>query len=149
MLGLLSAIATETIIGIVAIIVIVISVGIIIATAVRNYLLDKKLVLENGGDESFINNDEVQEIDENAQESLQNEDNNSKITAQDQEEAEELDGVKAEFFDEEVEGEEVQEITFDKQSIGFSENQTQIVVDDIVTAQIQDGQVNDTDLQVK
>jgi len=149
MLGLLSAIATETIIGIVAIIVIVISVGIIIATAVRNYLLHKKLVLENGGDESFINNDEVQEIDENAQESLQDEDNNSKITAQDQEEAEELDGVKAEFFDEEVEGEEVQEITFDKQSIGFSENQTQIVVDDIVTAQIQDGQVNDTDLQVK
>ena len=48
-----------------------------------------------------------------------------------------------------MEGEEVQEITFDKQSIGFSENQTQIVVDDIVTAQIQDGQVNDTDLQVK
>ena len=90
MLGLLSAIATETIIGIVAIIVIVISVGIIIATAVRNYLLHKKLVLENGGDESFINNDEVQEIDENAQESLQDEDNNSKITAQDQEEAEEL-----------------------------------------------------------
>lgn len=150
MLGLLSAIATETIIGIVAIIVIVISVGIIIATAVRNYLLHKKLVLENGGDESFINNDEVQEIDENAQESLQEKDNNSKITAQDQEQAEELDGVKAEFFDEEVEGEEeVQEITFDKQGIGSTENQTQIVVDDMGAAQIQDEQVSDTDLQVK
>ena len=42
MLNILSAISTETIIGIVAIVVIVISSGIIIATAIRNYLLHKK-----------------------------------------------------------------------------------------------------------
>lgn len=146
MLSLLSAIATETIIGIVAIIVIVISVGIIVATAVRNYLLHKKLIAESGGDESFIDNDQVQEIDENAQVIAQEEDNNPKITAQDQEQAEELGDVKAEFFDEEVESEAVQEINIDKH-IASDENQTQLVVDDIKAAEIQEEQVGNVDLQ--
>lgn len=40
----LCAIKTETIIGIVAIVIIVISLGLIVATAIRNYLLHKKSV---------------------------------------------------------------------------------------------------------
>lgn len=47
MFNLLIAAATETIIGTVAIIVIVISLGLIVATAVRNVMLQKKYGVNN------------------------------------------------------------------------------------------------------
>ena len=145
MLSVLCAIATETIIGIVAIIVIVLSVGIIVATAVRNYLLHKKMIAENGGDESFINNDVVQEIDgENVIASEIKEDN-PQITAQDEEKAADIEDVKTEFADnEEEEFEEVQEIDLSNQ-VSDSIN---VASDDIKSAEISDNQMEELEQKI-
>lgn len=62
---LLNAIKTETIIGIIAIVIIVISLGLIIATAVRNYLLHKK---------SLVNVEQAS-TENNAEQAEQNADN--------------------------------------------------------------------------
>ena len=137
MFGILCAIATETIIGIVAIIVIILSVGIIVATAVRNYLLHKKMIAENGGDESFINNDEAQEIDENNENLDEVKENIAEITAQDEINAAEIyiDDVKSEFSDGEAEEfGEVQQIAF----ANAADSDINVASDDIKSAEIED-----------
>lgn len=137
MFGILCAIATETIIGIVAIIVIILSVGIIVATAVRNYLLHKKMIAENGGDESFINNDEAQEIDENNENVDDVQENIAEITAQDEVNAAEIDidDLKSEFADGEAEEfGEVQQIVFANET----DNDINVASDDIKGAEIAD-----------
>ncbi len=137
MFGILCAIATETIIGIVAIIVIILSVGIIVATAVRNYLLHKKMIAENGGDESFINNDEAQEIDEINENLDEVKENIAEITAQDEINAAEIDidDVKSEFSDGEAEEfGEVQQIAFSN----AADSDINVASDDIKSAEIED-----------
>ena len=145
MLSMLCAIATETIIGIVAIIVIVLSVGIIVATAVRNYLLHKKMIAENGGDESFINNDIVQEIDGENDNASEIKEDNPQITAQDEENAADIDEVKTEFADnEEEEFEQVQEIAY---SNNISDN-INVASDDIKSAEISDNQMEELEQKI-
>lgn len=150
MFSILSAIETETIIGIVAIIVIVISVAIIVATAIRNYLLHKKMIAENGGDESFIDNDEVQEINGEEVELAVVEESNPAITAEDRENAEQIEEVKEEFAGEELLGEgEVQEINVEVQNESADENQTQLTVDDIKSAKIEEDNVAESTDNIK
>ena len=86
MLSILSAVSAETIIGIVAIIVIVISSGIIIATAVRNYLLHKKAVLETEQNNGFEDESQIQEID-SEQKEVEQETTDPTITADDEKSA--------------------------------------------------------------
>ncbi len=130
MLGILSAVSAETIIGIVAIIVIVISSGIIIATAVRNYLLHKKAVLEAEQNEEFEDESQVQEID-SEQKEVERETTDPTITADDEKSATQTQDIEHEFAINENELEVVQEIEYENQIVA-DENSTKLEVEDIV-----------------
>lgn len=142
MLILLGANA-ETIIGIVAVIVIVISAGIIVATAVRNYLLYKKSV-KNGDVDSFAENEVesiVQEISSNQVETEVIDRNGEAIvTEQEGEAANTADDVKNAFSAEGEEIQETQEIEFELQQTPIAENENKLVVDDIADSAIKDKQ---------
>ncbi len=122
---LLGAITTETIIGIIAIIVIVISLGIIIATAVRNYMLSKKAKLDdqNTLEES---NAEVQDIEVNHSAEEKSEMHSGvEVTAEEMEEAQTED-ISDEFVEKET---EVQEIDVNNQRDVVIEENIEITAD--------------------
>lgn len=126
MLSLLTAVTTETIIGIIAIVVIVISVAIIVATAVRNYLLQKKMKEDRT----------VSEIDSDMQEEqIDAEGEIAAITASEEEQAQQAVGVEQEFGDEVDEEEAFQEI--DANDISLDEN-GKMKGDDIENAKVED-----------
>lgn len=116
MLGLLSAVKTETIIGIVAIVVIVISVGIIVATAIRNYLLHKKMKETSSDDDVVVIDVDAQNVDEG--EIGDDLDTHAAITEEDEKEALQTDGIEEEFGDEAPDEEEIlQEINLEDANI--------------------------------
>lgn len=135
MLGLLSAMATETIIGIVAIVVIVISVGIIVATAVRNFLLQKKMKAE-AEDKNIVEIDvDAQSVDGVEVCNLPNGEIVA-ITEEDEKEALQTDGIEEEFGDEAPADEEVlQEIDMNDKSI---DENAKVASNDIVDAKVED-----------
>lgn len=135
MLGLLSAMATETIIGIVAIVVIVISVGIIVATAVRNFLLQKKMKAE-AEDKNIVEIDvDAQSVDGVEVCNLSNGEIVA-ITEEDEKEALQTDGIEEEFGDEAPADEEVlQEIDMNDKSI---DENAKVASNDIVDAKVED-----------
>lgn len=143
MLNLLGAISTETIIGIVAIVIIVISVAIIVAVAVRNYLLHKKYVAENGIEEG-MEEPVVQEIDENNVEIADTQDSTSAgVSEQEIEDATQNLDIKAEFADEESLPEEpVQEIDLANNDI-VEDKDNKINVDDIKKAELSADEIAD------
>ncbi len=128
MLSILSAVSAETIIGIVAIIVIVISSGIIIATAVRNYLLHKKAVLETEQNNGFEDESQIQEID-SEQKEVEQETTDPTITADDEKSAAQTQDIEGEFAI--SENDVVQEIEYENQNAA-DENSTKLDVEDIV-----------------
>lgn len=139
MLNILSAISTETIIGIVAIVVIVISSGIIIATAIRNYLLHKKAVIEAEKNEGFEGDTPIQEIEENVQdESAEVNAANVVVTAEEAEDSNNIIEVPAEFAEEDEQEEEIQEINFEKNPEKPDESKIENGLDDISTDEVDD-----------
>ncbi len=139
MLNILSAISTETIIGIVAIVVIVISSGIIIATAIRNYLLHKKAVIEAEKNEGFEGDTPIQEIEENVQdESAEVNAANVVVTAEEAEDSNNIIEVPAEFTEEDEQEEEIQEINFEKNPEKPDESKVENGLDDISTDEVDD-----------
>lgn len=139
MLNILSAISTETIIGIVAIVVIVISSGIIIATAIRNYLLHKKAVIEAEKNEGFEGDTPIQEIEENVQdESAEVNVANVVVTAEEAEDSNNIIEVPAEFAEEDEQEEEIQEINFEKNPEKPDESKVDNGLDDISTDEVDD-----------
>lgn len=139
MLNILSAISTETIIGIVAIVVIVISSGIIIATAIRNYLLHKKAVIEAEKNEGFEGDTPIQEIEENVQdESAEVNAANVVVTAEEAEDSNNIIEVPAEFAEEDEQEEEIQEINFEKNPEKPDESKVENGLDDISTDEVDD-----------
>lgn len=139
MLNILSAISTETIIGIVAIVVIVISSGIIIATAIRNYLLHKKAVIEAEKNEGFEGDTPIQEIEENVQdESAEVNAANVFVTAEEAEDSNNIIEVPAEFAEEDEQEEEIQEINFEKNPEKPDESKVENGLDDISTDEVDD-----------
>lgn len=139
MLNILSAISTETIIGIVAIVVIVISSGIIIATAIRNYLLHKKAVIEAEKNEGFEGDTPIQEIEENVQdESAEVNVANVVVTAEEAEDSNNIIEVPAEFAEEDEQEEEIQEINFEKNPEKPDESKVENGLDDISTDEVDD-----------
>ncbi len=139
MLNILSAISTETIIGIVAIVVIVISSGIIIATAIRNYLLHKKAVIEAEKNEGFEGDTPIQEIEENVQdESAEVNAANVVVTAEEAEDSNNIIEVPAEFAEEDEQEEEIQEINFEKNPEKPDESKVDNGLDDISTDEVDD-----------
>ncbi len=139
MLNILSAISTETIIGIVAIVVIVISSGIIIATAIRNYLLHKKAVIEAEKNEGFEGDTPIQEIEENVQdESAEVNATNVVVTAEEAEDSNNIIEVPAEFAEEDEQEEEIQEINFEKNPEKPDESKVENGLDDISTDEVDD-----------
>ncbi len=139
MLNILSAISTETIIGIVAIVVIVISSGIIIATAIRNYLLHKKAVIEAEKNEGFEGDTPIQEIEENVQdESAEVNAANVVVTAEEAEDSNNIIEVPAEFAEEDEQEEEIQEINFEKKPEKPDESKVENGLDDISTDEVDD-----------
>ncbi len=139
MLNILSAISTETIIGIVAIVVIVISSGIIIATAIRNYLLHKKAVIEAEKNEGFEGDTPIQEIEENVQvENAEVNAANVAVTAEEAEDSNNIIEVPAEFAEEDEQEEEIQEIDFEKNPEKPDENKVDNGLDDISTNEVDD-----------
>lgn len=139
MLNILSAISTETIIGIVAIVVIVISSGIIIATAIRNYLLHKKAVIEAEKNEGFEGDTPIQEIEENVQvENAVVNAANVAVTAEEAEDSNNIIEVPAEFAEEDEQEEEIQEIDFEKNPEKPDENKVDNGLDDISTNEVDD-----------
>ncbi len=139
MLNILSAISTETIIGIVAIVVIVISSGIIIATAIRNYLLHKKAVIEAEKNEGFEGDTPIQEIEENVQdESAEVNAANVVVTADEAEDSNNIIEVPAEFAEEDEQEEEIQEINFEKNPEKPDESKVDNGLDDISTDEVDD-----------
>lgn len=139
MLNILSAISTETIIGIVAIVVIVISSGIIIATAIRNYLLHKKAVIEAEKNEGFEGDTPIQEIEENVQdESAEVNAANVVVTAEEAEDSNNIIEVPAEFAEEYEQEEEFQEINFEKNPEKPDESKVENGLDDISTDEVDD-----------
>lgn len=139
MLNILSAISTETIIGIVAIIVIVISSGIIIATAIRNYLLHKKAMIEAEKNEGFEGDTPIQEIEENMQtENAEVNTDNLAVTAEEAESNNNINEVPAEFVEEGEEVEEIQEIDFEKNPAKPDENKVDNGLEDIEANEVDD-----------
>lgn len=139
MLNILSAISTETIIGIVAIVVIVISSGIIIATAIRNYLLHKKAVIEAEKNEGFEGDTPIQEIEEYVQdESAEVNAANVVVTAEEAEDSNNIIEVPAEFAEEDEQEEEIQEINFEKNPEKPDESKVENGLDDISTDEVDD-----------
>lgn len=122
MVNLLCAVTTETIIGIIAIVVIVVSVGIIAATAFRNYKLRKKYKIDETEDANTIDDGDIQEIVNQSEPELANETGIAVVESGDQVSEEEAE----EDFEEEV----VQEIDLN------SQNETE--VEDLNNVRVQD-----------
>lgn len=138
MLSILSAISTETIIGIVAIIVIVISAGIIIATAVRNYLLHKKAMIEAEKNGDFEEDFPIQEIKDDEQTEVEANADNVIVTAEEIEQSNNVSEVSDEFAEENEEVEEIQEIDFTKNPEKPDESKVDNGLEDINTNEVDD-----------
>lgn len=103
MFSLLISASTETIIGSVAIVIIVISLGLIIATAVRNIMLQKKYGINN----VYHEPPQQENKDKDGEEKMATEQiENVKIDGEEQVEAHNIDQDKIEQKEKEVDQEE-------------------------------------------